>query len=197
MIAKLLPLEDVINFIDCFTANKLFGKPPHVDQQAILTALTDEAASEGKMDINACKVCIQIIILFLLFNLDQEIVPANTNHTVYQSNKKVEVAPVECNHNLKMEKPSDTANVDTVNAENIMNIIVFSSDDQNSEMKKIANVESKETTGMTESELDPQSNEFNMTSSSISSIEQQLAAMTSPVKTAAELHNELNGKQIL
>lgn len=117
------------------------------------------------------------------------------------------VQKVESDHNLK--KANNKTHADKFN--NLINIIELSSDDAtqtqlpNSQTNEIIEIiKTKETKKSNQpilmpiQELECNLSESDESTSSVNSIEQRLAAMISPVKTAAELlieQNEQNGNK--
>lgn len=151
-----------------------------------------------------------------IYRLDQENVNTNTSKvqtrssaakTVKKNQKKIKVAPLGGGHNLKVPNTvRDISPNSSTNAkETKTNIVKQPKTVKASKLPKVNSQKGlsgikvlKTELPIPSTELTGQSNETlsEKSSSSIGSIEQRLAEMISPVKTAAEVRAEQNGKYI-
>lgn len=174
----------------------LFGTPPRVDKASILSALTDDT-SDGKIK-RKCIHLDNVIQLTVLICLEQENILANTNIMPVKSPpkkaKKVTPKTKKVVHNLNMVDKTSTTTTTTVATEILpperetkVSITVEVSDGTSTDdpLNNVIDVKTSQNSRTKHNEsISEKSN------SSIGSIEQRLAEMTSPVKTAAEVRAE-------
>lgn len=196
---------------------ELFDLPPVINKEAILSALEDDTASEGKRKRVSVAGDRQFILIISFCRTDQENVCTNSKRmrtragtmqktrlsTQISKKNAKKIKPIS-GPNLKMPK-IDTGNTSDAqdNKENIAKVIatvkttLSHTDEEKMEKttsKELIEISSTESPMVTQLTVQNCENMSEKSSSSIGSIEQRLAEMTSPVKTAAEVRAEQNGK---
>lgn len=147
-----------------------------------------------------------------IYRLDQENVGINASKVqtrssaakkVNKNQKKITMTPISGGHNLKVENTARDISPNSSTNDTKANIVKSPKTVKASKVPK-ANAQHilsgikvlKTESPIPSTEVAGQGNESEKSSTSIGSIELRLAEMTSPVKTAAEVRAEQNGKYI-